>query len=306
MGRALRAAILAASVGVVGCRGELRAPPEEGGVALCGSAPAVIDRRTEAGSIDAFPAGSPWPAVIAATALIVDADRLVTNGRSVELQGIPVGLCEDERFARQEALGPDVCSGFLVAPDRIATAGHCAPDETQRNARRVVFGLVATEDGQLPSSIDISHVYRISAVAERRDDAAQDLAVLILDRSVPMAMALPLPIASSSPHVGQPVSMVGYPAGMPAKIDACMDPGRSDCLPARVASVSATWFWSDLQAFGGNSGSPVLDANQDVLGVLSSGETQYCVDPELFCLRVRASGASIEKATRVDGRSWMP
>lgn len=309
MRRVLRATVLVAPLVVVGCQGGMRAPTEEGGVAFCGPAAlSSFDRRVDAATLGMYPANSSWRQIVAATALIVDVERLVPVGEKVELQGIPVGLCSDERFAQQDALGPNVCSGFLVAPDRIVTAGHCAPDESERNQRRIVFGLVATDDGRLPSTIEEDRVYRIASIAERRDDETADLAVLLLDRPVPTASARPLPIAPTQPFPDQPVSMVGYPAGLPAKIDACLDAEQPDCHPARVASVSATWFWSGLQAYGGNSGSPILNAELDVIGVLSSGETQYCVDPDMFCLRARPSpaGAPTEKATRVDGRRWVP
>ena len=63
------------------------------------------------------------------------------NGES-QLQTIKFGdalnLCKEERF-REQPIGA-FCSGFLVGPDLIVTAGHCIKNSNDLANTRFVFG----------------------------------------------------------------------------------------------------------------------------------------------------------------------
>ena len=69
----------------------------------------------------------------ASTAAMISKDYQEKSGSRISLGGQTIDdfllerfhgeLCSDERFKGQVAVAD--CSGFLVAPDVIATAGHC-------------------------------------------------------------------------------------------------------------------------------------------------------------------------------------
>jgi Peptidase S46 len=60
--------------------------------------------------------------------------------------------------------------------------------------------------------------------------------------------------------------VVGYPTGLPEKLAA----------GAKVHALTPYFFTSNLDAFAGNSGSPVLDARtNEVVGVVVRGNRDY-------------------------------
>ncbi|MDE2237212.1 MAG: trypsin-like peptidase domain-containing protein, partial [Elusimicrobia bacterium] len=62
------------------------------------------------------------------------------------------------------------------------------------------------------------------------------------------------------PKVGTPLLMIGHPMGLPVKI----------ADGARVTSQGKGFFYADLDAYRGNSGSPVLSRDGVVEGIMVS------------------------------------
>ena len=93
------------------------------------------------------------------------------------------------------------------------------------------------------------------------EDRARDFIVFTLDRSVPASEATPLVIAATSPAVGAPVKVVGYGHALPGKVS---DGKVVERL--RNGAVRTT-----LDMVQGNSGSPIMNASGQVVGVASYG-----------------------------------
>jgi hypothetical protein len=112
-----------------------------------------------------------------------------------------------------------------------------------------------------------SDVYRGVQLLARQlnDSTGVDFAVVRLDRRV--AGRTPQKIARGGPPaVGTPLYVIGHPSGLPTKIAA----------GARVARANRSYFEANLDAFGGNSGSPVFDAGTNtVVGILVRGAPDY-------------------------------
>ncbi len=146
------------------------------------------------------------------------------------------------------------CSGALIAPDLVLTAGHCLKADDSCADIKFVFGFLE-RNGSVRTNIPRGEIYSCAAAVRRRQDLYFDLdryvdfAIVRLDR--PVRDHPPLEISGSdAPSEGTPVLLMGYPDGLPLKIAA----------NAVVQGVGKTLFVANLDGFHGNSGGPVFNA----------------------------------------------
>ena len=193
------------------------------------------------------------------------------------------GICLDEPFSRQPAAA--FCSGVLIADDIVLTAGHCFFDEQQCPLTRFVFDYYYTEENAL-APLNADSIYSCRQVVEQRYQTTtrgiQDWAIVQLDRPVSHARTpalLRTAIARDgntihrAPTVSNqaPVTMIGFPLGMPLKADA----GGRVTNPRDILQDA---FVTDLDAFAGNSGSGVWIKEAEeyrLAGILVSGEEDF-------------------------------
>lgn len=98
-------------------------------------------------------------------------------------------------------------------------------------------------------------------------DAEADLAVLHTE-----GYSLPsLKLRGSRPAVEQPILMVGHPVGLP---QVQVFHGRISSL--RTVMEDGDYMMFDMTACGGNSGSAVVDSNDQVVSVLQIGFGEGC------------------------------
>ncbi|MCA9546794.1 MAG: trypsin-like peptidase domain-containing protein, partial [Myxococcales bacterium] len=182
-------------------------------------------------------------------------------------------LCPDERFVDQPVAAD--CSGTLVGADRVLTAGHCVDGATCDDLR-VVFGWHQTADGAF-GQITADDIYRcVEVEAWSLDERGADLALIRLDRVAAGRTPATLRLEPEPLPRGTPLVLIGYPSGLPAKID---DGGQV------VVPGGPTRFQATVDAFGGNSGSGVFSAQDGrLVGVLVAGQQDYVVDGR--CRRV--------------------
>jgi hypothetical protein len=170
-------------------------------------------------------------------------------------------LCSDEPFRNQPVVSP-CCSAFLVAPDIIATAGHCT-DMCYQMA--VVFGYVMVDASTARVTVDASEVYYCEEVLV--SEAGQpDFALIRLDREVAGHSPLSVRTVGKIPDA-EPLVVVGYPVGLPRKY-------------AGGASIrdnsNAVQFQANLDTYGGNSGSPIFSTNTlQGEGILTAGQQDF-------------------------------
>ena len=207
------------------------------------------------------------------TVALVDQSRmdvLDLSPMSFGLKGTNFGegykLCEQERFREQTITAR--CSGFLVAPDLIVTAGHCMMAQDDCQNTQFVFDLALQQKGQEPQSLNQNQVYHCAQVVTLQlDTEGTDFAVVRLDR--PVLDRKPLPLRrQSQAQVGEPLMIIGNPLGLPTKVA----PGGS----VRETQKNKPYFVANLDSFGGNSGSPVIsEITGEVAGVLVRGEVDF-------------------------------
>jgi hypothetical protein len=186
--------------------------------------------------------------------------RLATTSYQEEYE-----LCDAETFANQP-LGC-FCSGFLVAPDVVATAGHCVRSTIAARRTWFVFGFRMLDRSKARTEFAARDVYRGAKLLGRQeDDDGADWALVQLDRRV--VGHSPLRVRSDGKIAdGGGVFVVGHPCGLPAK----MAGGATVRSNRRRA-----YFVANLDTYGGNSGSPVFDRRTKVVeGILVSGETDF-------------------------------
>ncbi len=174
-------------------------------------------------------------------------------------------LCPGVKFEHQLAAAS--CSGFLIAPDLIATAGHCIDKHKGCNGNKWVFGFHQRFEVDLTSTKAIlagtDNIYECKNIIRRKEDFwGNDYAVIQLDR--PVENYSPLKIRRSgkiAKNTG--VVIIGNPSGLPTKI-------------AGNAKVTNNWsgatFTTNLDSFAGNSGSAVFNAETGMVeGILVRG-----------------------------------
>lgn len=191
-------------------------------------------------------------------------------------------LCNGEAFLNQPTAA--FCSGVLIEDDLVLTAGHCVGTQAQCEGIRFVFDYYLEGPSTL-ASIDDDDVYgcRQIVVRDEASDASvtPDFAVIQLDRPVTGDRTpVPIRVGATPLAFGEPVAMVGYGSGLPAKIDTggvVTDPRAS----------TLDHFQTSADAFGGHSGSPTFDSNLELAGILVAGRgPDYIASPGETCARV--------------------
>jgi len=183
-------------------------------------------------------------------------------------------LCDTERYASQPS--PGRCSGFLVAPDLLVTAGHCIQMDYHCQSNSWVFDFNASKDGTVNTLLNPQQIFRcVSIISTARDNKTQnDYAVIRLDR---VALGrTPLKFRTSG-QVDQNADLVviGNPSGLPTKVT--VGGTMRD-------NTNPIFFRANLDTFGGNSGSAVFDTRTGLVeGILVRGETDFVNDPIRSC-----------------------
>jgi hypothetical protein len=200
-------------------------------------------------------------------------------------------LCTTEAFASQP-LGC-FCSGFLVAPDVIATAGHCIKVPQDLVETRFVFGFRMLNSSTPRTTFGKDDVYEGKEIIGRKLTADQtDWALVRLARAV-VGRAPVVYRSSGKIGAAQKLFVIGHPSGLPQKYA----PG------AQVRdNTPKAFFVANLDTYGGNSGSPVFNGtNQKVEGILVRGENDFVNKGSCFvslvCPSTGCRGEDVTRAT---------
>lgn len=199
-------------------------------------------------------------------------------------------LCTSEPYYDQPAGA--FCSGSLVGSNLILTAGHCVKDASDCANVRFVFGYSVKQAGKYPASVAASEVYSCKRIISRKQEAAgSDYALIEIDRPVTNHDVLKLQ-RSRVAAVGDAVTVIGHPSGLPTKV----------ASGGKVRKVSSTFVTTNLDTYGGNSGSAVFNSETgEVVGILVRGDTDFVAKGSCYVSnRCPADGCRGEDVTRID------
>lgn len=193
--------------------------------------------------------------------------------------------CDEEPFGNQETAA--FCSGFLIAPNVVATAGHCITDSYDMMNTYFVFGFEMESQTREVTEFSASQVYQPVAVLTHALDYyadGLDYGVFLLDRPVEMTGVVPFTMrAEGKVADDQPVGTIGHPNGLPKKVV------FSDNTRVKE-NDHPNYFTANTDALGGNSGSPVIDAETGLVeGILVRGSAlivHYVIQGNCFVSNV--------------------
>lgn len=213
-----------------------------------------------------------------ATAAMISHSKLSDNGDgTTTVSGSSLssrGICKSAKFADQITAAN--CSGFLVGKDLLVTAGHCIRSKRDCDASAWVFDFAVETSDDDARKVPTTSVYKCSEIISQSLDRStqDDFALIRLEKAVddrePLTVRREDKVAT-----GTKLVVIGHPTGLPSKIAA----------GAIVRDNSNDYFFqSNLDTFGGNSGSAVFDAETGTVeGILVRGETDYVYDSTRGC-----------------------
>lgn len=222
---------------------------------------------------------------------VVENDK--TYSLSSKLFSESYKLCLEEPYRDQP--NPVFCSGFLVDKDIAVTAGHCIITDADCEDAYFMFDFDLKFSPIVNLDIHKTKVYSCKKIIARHvNNFGADYAVIKLDRKV--WDREPLKLTTTKIAKGEKVSVIGHPMGLPKKY-----------AEGTVRDFSfETHFDTNLDTYGGNSGSPVFyTKTKEVAGILVRGSadlqwdyTEKCYNSNV-CPEDGCFGESVTKIKKV-------
>ncbi|WP_431298524.1 trypsin-like serine peptidase [Tabrizicola sp. BL-A-41-H6] len=177
-----------------------------------------------------------------------------------------------EAVGRVDIADGGYCTGALIAPDLVLTAGNCVLEEdgTPIAAERLTFRAGLTDGTALSESVVVRTVVPEGYTGVGQlppEEMRRDVALLQLATPIPASLAVPLVV--QSPGEGADVSVVSYAEGLEETLSwqrVCSVLGKREGLVVLDCDVSF-----------GSSGAPVLDRSMGrarIVSIISSGSAE--------------------------------
>ncbi|QQC96058.1 trypsin-like serine peptidase [Mammaliicoccus sciuri] len=156
--------------------------------------------------------------------------------------------------------GTSIASGVVVGKNTVLTNKHVV-DATNGDASVLKFSPAANGDGNFPAGTFTATDYKVAPGGE-------DLAVVTVGKnskgqSIGDVVQAATIADTSSVKKGDNITVTGYPGDKPI---ATLWESKGNVLSASGSDVSY-----DLSTYGGNSGSPIFNANNQVIGLHYGG-----------------------------------
>ncbi|MFT6630219.1 MAG: V8-like Glu-specific endopeptidase [Bacteriovoracaceae bacterium] len=212
-----------------------------------------------------------------------------------------MNVCKEERFADQPTVAD--CTGFLVGENLLVTAGHCMVrmGQTVENdtssacdSNSWMFDYKMDSKGSIDlKNVKADNIYNCKKVIYGKYEKDNDFALIELDRKVVGREPLKLN-SKGTPNEGTEIFVMGHPTGLPLKY----------ADGAKIFDINENYFTTNLDTFGGNSGSPVVNLEtMEVEGILVRGDTDYyphTTEDGKKCMKVNSCDSQRENCIEDD------
>lgn len=174
-------------------------------------------------------------------------------------------ICKNERFRNQSVVKPVYGTAFAIDSNLVVTTAHNLLEEFVCNTDmiRLVSGYKLDSGVVKKNQIfTVDSIVSLSLSSRREED----FAIMRTKEKIPQEMSLRL--SKSEVSNDSQLYIIGHPMGLSLKI--------ADSARVIVNNMNSNFFRADLDAFKGNSGSPVFDEKtNEVKGMLVSGVKDY-------------------------------
>ena len=238
-------------------------------------------------------------------------------------------LCTGETWRDQEHIS-NVCTAFMIkndpgSPAVFATAGHCVGIGPSCSERSVVLRWrrsLPSFPGGNPSVFE-QHIYQCSRVLAHGGHTTagltngRDWAVFEVDRHVtgggvtggPLTPDRePLVLSTLGTFEGEEISSIGYPLGLPVKIE------PEGHVGGLVTNRGPGTFYAFRDAEDGDSGAPIFDSIGEVIGISTGARgpvqlpnetcSRHCFDCRVIPFARRSRGSIRTTPTRSRRSRW--
>ncbi len=218
-------------------------------------------------------------------AMIVGQDGLMKTGQNYILNGKSLkehlNLCPDEKFSKKPST--TACTGFLVKPKVLVTAGHCVLDQNDCLSKKIIFNLLDSSNRLFSSKrlVKANQVFNCKQIIAHGADESMDYSIIELEEDTKDSIPL---IVNDSSHGVKPSSvyMLGHPYGLSLMHSQSSIVNDSESM----GNDGDLIFKASLDSFEGNSGSPVFNSEtHKVEGILINGQDDLFFDSQNKCYR---------------------
>ncbi|MDX2165063.1 MAG: serine protease [Gammaproteobacteria bacterium] len=176
-------------------------------------------------------------------------------------------LDESQPFRTQQCLASG--TAFLGTTKRIITAGHCVTGgDVNIKDLLLVFGFALSALNQSLERFPENDVYELEKIIDYKLSENEDWAVVELKK--PVANREISTRSKETPKDKTPLYVMGHPIGLPIKTDFVAR------VKKEISKTNPHLFFTNLNTFGGNSGSPVFNLQtREIEGILVKGNKDF-------------------------------
>ena len=159
------------------------------------------------------------------------------------------------------------CTGTLIGPDMVLTAGHCITDASGLNeaSGSVCFDFQTNCDRTRPAGYN-PRFFKVNKIIRSKFLGTGSLDYALLQLKTTVSGITPVPMRADLPAANDPVFEVHHPQGMTKKVSA-----KHTGPQAKISRVENRFGFQYLMAntdlTGGSSGSALFDMTGNIIGI---------------------------------------